>query len=58
MVLKLGSIEPPGFDRAVSGVRRRSPVTCNPSLLSVLLGKMWFDKNLENYVRVRCGCNV
>jgi len=41
-VLILGSIPDfcvPGFDGAVSGVRRRSTETCNPFLLSVTMGK-------------------
>jgi len=37
--LNLGSIEPLGFDGAVSGVRRRSSETCNP-VFSVV-----FEKN-------------
>ena len=39
MVLKLGSIEPLRFDGAVSGVRQKSSETCNPFLLSIILGK-------------------
>ena len=39
LVLKLGSIEPLGFEVTVSGVRRKSSETCNPFLLSVVLGK-------------------
>jgi len=38
VVLKLGPIEPLGFDGTVSGVRRRSSETCHPYLLSVALG--------------------
>jgi len=39
VVLKVGSIEPLGFDGAVSGVRRRSSDFSNPFLRSVVLGK-------------------
>ena len=46
VVLKLGSIEPLGFDGLVSGVRRRSSETCNPFLLSVILGKNGVRQNL------------
>jgi len=35
----MGSIEPQGFDGAVSGVRRKSSETFNPFLLSVVLGE-------------------
>jgi len=45
MVLKLGSIQPLGFDEAVSGVRRRPSETCNPLLLSVILGKNGVRQN-------------
>jgi len=39
VILKLGSIEPPRFDGAVSGVRRRSSEFSNPLLLYGVLGK-------------------
>jgi len=58
VVLDLGSIEPLGFDEAVSGVRRRSSDFSNPYLLSVALGKILSNKSLENYVRVRRVCKV
>jgi len=39
VVLKVGSIDPVGFDGAVSGIRRRLSDFSNSFLLSVVLGK-------------------
>jgi len=58
VALELRSIEPLGFDGAVSGVRRRSSDFSYPYLLSAVLGKNVFDKSLENYVRFRRVCKV
>jgi len=46
VVLNLGSIEPLGFDGAVSRVRRRSSDFSNPFLLSVTLDKNGVRQNL------------
>jgi len=59
----LGSIEPLGFDGAVSEVRRRSSETWlkvwlyhNKFYFLLYWAKMGFDKSLESYVRVRRVC--